>query len=426
MVDWAIENRGALRGEMEMPGDKSISHRAVILGAIANGESRVRKWLFADDVLRTIRAFQSLGVEIDISDRLAIKGKGKYSLKPPENPLDLGNSGTGARLLAGVLAGQPFETVLTGDQSLQSRPMKRIIEPLRLMGAEIEGRGGEYAPLKLKGRELKGIEYNIPMASAQVKSAILLASLFAEGKTRISEPMQSRDHTERMMRYFGVELVKAGTIIEMECGQDLQSQVIEVPGDISSAAFFMVAGLIVPGSRILLRDVGINPTRSGIIDALKKMGAQLEIQNLRSASGEPVADIYVRCQELKGTELSGELIPRLIDEIPALCVAASLAEGETTIRDAKELRVKESDRIKSMAEGLRKMGVKVEELEDGMVIEGKRQLQAAEVYSHGDHRVAMSLAIASLVARGKSRVNSVEWVETSFPGFLKKLNSLVA
>jgi 3-phosphoshikimate 1-carboxyvinyltransferase len=426
MVDWTIENRGPLRGEIEVPGDKSISHRAIILGAIANGESRVRKWLFADDVLKTIRAFQGLGVEIDISDKLAIKGQGRNGLKPPDKPLDLGNSGTGMRLIAGVLAGQPFETVLTGDQSLQRRPMKRIIEPLRMMGAEIQGRDGEYAPLKITGRELKGIDYNIPMASAQVKSAILLASLFAEGKTRITEPMQSRDHTERMLRFFGVELVKAGTIIEMECGQELRSQVIEVPGDISSAAFFMVAGLIVPGSRILLRDVGINPTRSGIIDALKKMGAHLEIQNLRSASGEPVADIYVHYQELQGTELSGELVPRLIDELPVLCVAAAMAEGVTTIRNAQELRVKESDRISSMSTELRKMGVKVDELEDGLVIEGAAKLKAAEVLSHGDHRVAMSLAVASLVAKGKSRIKSVEWVETSFPGFLKKLNSLVA
>jgi len=426
MVDWNLENLGPLRGELEVPGDKSVSHRAVILGAIAVGESRVRKWLFSDDVIRTIRAFQALGIEIDISDKLAVKGRGKFGLKPAGGPIDLGNSGTGIRLIAGVLAGQPFESVLTGDESLQSRPMKRIMEPLAMMGAEIESREGGYAPLHIKGRELRGIDYQIPIASAQVKSAILLASLFAEGMTRVSEPAQSRDHTERMLRSFGAELVKDGNTVEMECGQELRGQVVEVPGDISSAAFFLVAGLIVPGSRILIRGVGVNPTRSGIIDALRQMGAEVHVQNARSASGEPIADLYVYCQELKAAEFGGDLIPRMIDEIPALCVAAALAQGVTTIRGASELRVKESDRIKTMTGELRKMGARIEELEDGMVIEGVPRLTAAELESHGDHRVAMSLAIAGLAAKGKTRVQSVEWVETSFPGFLKKLNSLVA
>jgi len=426
MADWEIESSRPLRGEIEVPGDKSISHRAVILGSIAEGESRVWKWLFADDVLRTIRAFQELGVKIEISDKLAIHGRGRFGLSAPRQTLDLGNSGTSMRLIAGILAGQPFASVLTGDESLRTRPMKRIIDPLRLMGARIEGEQDGYAPLAIKGASLHGIEYELPVASAQVKSCILLASLLAEGKTKIIEPAETRDHTERMLKFFGVELKKQGLFIELGCGQDLNSQVIEVPGDISSAAFFMVAGSIVPGSRMVIRNVGLNPTRSGMIEALQKMGAEIEAQNQHMAGGEPIADLYIRHQALKATEISGALIPRLIDEIPALSVAAALAEGITTIKDAKELRVKESDRISSMTQELRKMGANIEEREDGMVIEGVKELRPAEVFSHRDHRVAMSLAVAGLVARGKTRIKSVEWVETSFPDFLKKLNKLVA
>jgi len=426
MTDWNIENRGKLRGEIEVPGDKSITHRSVILGAVSTGDTMVSKWLFADDVLRTIKAFQQLGVEVEIGDTLRIHGRGKRWLHASAEALDLGNSGTGIRLMSGIVSGMPFESTLTGDETLQKRPMKRVMEPLSLMGARIQAVEGGYPPLKIRGGELKGIDYTLPVASAQVKSAILLASLYAQGKTRIVEPAYSRDHTERMLAYFGAEIFRDGLAIEMECGQNLYSQMIDVPGDISSAAFFIVAGLTVPGSRITVKNVGINPTRSGVIDALKKMGALIDIQNLRSASGEPVADIYVYAQDLKGAEISGDLIPRLIDEIPVLCVAAAMAEGTTVIRNAKELRVKESDRIKSTSEELRKMGAHIEELEDGMVIEGSRNLKGAEVYSHKDHRVAMSLAVASLAAKGRTRINSVEWVETSFPGFLKKLTSLVA
>jgi 3-phosphoshikimate 1-carboxyvinyltransferase len=426
MTDWNVENKGKLRGEFEVPGDKSISHRSVVLGAISTGDTMVSKWLFADDVLRTIKAFQQLGVEVEIGDTLRIHGRGKRWLQAPKEALDLGNSGTGIRLMSGIVAGMPFESTLTGDETLQKRPMKRVIEPLSLMGAKIEAVEGGYPPLKITGGDLTGIDYKLPVASAQVKSAILLASLYAKGKTRIVEPAYSRDHTERMLSYFGVEIFRNGLAIELECGQNLYSQTIEVPGDISAAAFFIVAGLIVPGSRITIQNVGINPTRSGVIDALKKMGAEFDIQNLRSASGEPVADIYVHAQDLKGAELSGELIPRLIDEIPVLAVAAAMAEGTTVIKNAGELRVKESDRIKSTTLELRKMGVNIEEREDGMVIEGRRQINGAVVDSHKDHRVAMSLAVAALVAKGRTRINSVEWVETSFPGFLKKLNSLVA
>jgi len=426
MADWEIESKGSLRGEIALPGDKSISHRSVILGAIAKGTTRVRGWLKADDVQRTIQAFQMLGVEIKIGDELLIKGAGRSGLKPANQILDLGNSGTGLRLISGILAGQTFESILTGDETLRRRPMKRIIEPLALMGAQIQSRENGLAPLKIKGGNLTGIDYQMPVASAQVKSAILLASVFARGRTKITEPSRSRDHTENMLGYFGAQLKKAGLQIEFECGQDLSAQEIEVPGDISSAAFFIIAGLIVPGSEILIRKAGLNPTRTGILDALKMMGARIEILNLRSASGEPVGDLLIKSQPLKAIEIKGRLVPRLIDEIPILCVAATQAQGTTIIKDARELRVKESDRIRSMAEELKKLGAKVEELEDGMVIEGPVALKGAEVQSRQDHRVAMSLAVAGLAAEGKTIVRSVEWVDTSFPEFLKKLNQLVA
>jgi len=426
MAEWIIDWKGCLKGEISVPGDKSISHRAVILGSIARGTTMVKGWLQGEDVKRTIQAFQSLGVEIIVGDELVIKGAGKSGLRPAKGIIDLGNSGTGIRLISGVLAGQAFESVLTGDETLVKRPMKRIIEPLSKMGAEIKSQEGGFAPLRIKGGKLNGIDYQMPVASAQVKSAILLASLFAKGKTRITEPSASRDHTENMLRYFGVKLKKQDREIEFKCGQELSAQEIEVPGDISSAAFFIVAGLIVPGSEILIRNVGLNPTRTGILDALKLMGAKIEILNLRSMSGEPVGDLLVKSQNLRAAEIKGALVPRLIDEIPILAVAATQAEGTTVIKDAKELRVKESDRIRSMTIELGKLGAKITELPDGMVIEGGNLLKGADVESQKDHRVAMSLAVAGLVAKGRTKVHSVEWVETSFPGFLKKLNQLVA
>ena len=396
------------------------------LGAIAKGVTRAWGWLKADDVLRTISAFRMLGVEIKVGDELVIKGAGKAGLKPANQIIDLGNSGTGMRLISGVLAGQNFQSALTGDETLQRRPMKRIIEPLSKMGARIQSRENGLAPLTIRGGNLHGIDYQMPVASAQVKSAILLASIFAQGKTRLTEPSPSRDHTENMMEYFGATLIRSGLKIEFVCGQELSGRDLQVPGDISSAAFFIIAGLIVPGSEVLIRSVGLNPTRTGILDGLKMMGADIEIQNARLASGEPVGDLLVKSQGLKAAEFKGDLIPRLIDEIPILAVAATRAKGTTVIRDAKELRVKESDRINAMATELKKMGAKVEELEDGMVIEGQATLKGAEVFSHQDHRVAMSLAVAGMAASGQTKVRSVEWVDTSFPGFLEKLNRLVA
>ncbi len=426
MADWEVEKARSLKGEIEVAGDKSISHRAVIFTCLARGKSRIKGWLKARDVFSTIQAFQNLGVKIEINDELIVYGQGKYGLKKSEKVLDLGNSGTGFRLLTGVLAGQNFSTTLTGDETLQRRPMKRIIIPLRMMGAEIRARDDEYPPLEIQGGDLKAIEYQLPVASAQVKSAILLATLYAEGRTRIKEPAQSRDHTERLLKYFGIELKNNQGWLELEGGGELSARDIEVVGDISSASFFIVAGILVNGSEILLKNVGINPTRSGILEVLEKMGAKIERLNQREVCGEPVADLLIKSQPLKGVEIKGEIIPRVIDELPILAVAGALAQGKTIIRDARELRVKESDRIHSMTVELRKMGAKIEELEDGMVIEGVEELEGAEVYSHKDHRVAMSLAIAGLCARGRTRIKSVEWAETSFPDFFNKLKQLVA
>ena len=426
MADWEIEAVHQLKGEIEVPGDKSISHRAVMLGSIAEGKTRVKKWLFAEDILNTIRAFQGLGVEIEVGEELIIKGRGKSGLRAPTKPIDFGNSGTGMRLLAGILSGQPFKSVLTGDETLNKRPMKRIMEPLRLMGAEIKAMPGDLAPITIQGGKLKGIEYKLPVASAQVKSSILLASIYAEGITRLTEPAPTRDHTERLLKHFGGQIEKQGLEIKMKCGQELKAEEIVVPGDISSASFFIVAGILVPGARLIIKNVELNPTRTGILDALKKMGAEIELLNARELCGEPVGDLLVMHRALKGAEIKGDLIPRMIDEIPILAVAGALAEGETVIRDAKELRVKESDRISSMVSELRKMGAKIEELEDGMIIQGVRELKAEVVDSHKDHRIAMSLAIAGLLAKGKTVIKSVEWVETSFPDFLKKLKHLVA
>jgi len=426
MANWVIEKKGALKGEIDVPPDKSISHRAVILSSIAQGKSRVKNWLRADDVMRTIRAFQELGVEIKINNELIISGEGKHGLKPPQNPLDMGNSGTGLRLLAGVLAGQKFLTILTGDETLKKRPMRRIIEPLSKMGAKIEAEDGEHPPLRIQGGDLKGIKYTLPVASAQVKSAILLASLYATGKTKITEPAPSRDHTERMLEFFGARIKKSALCIEMDCGQNLEAREIEVVGDISSASFFLVAGCLVKGSEVLVKNVGINPTRAGILEVLKEMGADIKLLNQRNIAGEPVADILVKSSPLRAVEIKGEIIPRLIDEIPVLAVAGAVAQGTTIIRDAKELRVKESDRIHSTVSELKKMGAKIEELEDGMIIEGPCELKGAEVYSHKDHRVAMSLAVAGLYAQGKTIIKEVQWVETSFPDFFNKLNQLVA
>ena len=430
-----IHPSGPLRGELRMPGDKSISHRAVMLAALAEGTSMVHNLLLGEDVQNTIHAFMDMGVKIEaekkVSSNLAnpvlehkINGVGLWGLKKPPQPLDLGNSGTSMRLLAGILSGQKFDSVLIGDQSLSSRPMGRVIEPLSLMGAEIHAKEKMTAPLIIKGRPLHGIRYELPVASAQVKSAILLAGLFAHGRTEVIEKAATRDHTERMLRGFGASLTLQGQTIAVEGQPKLKAGVIEVPGDLSSAAFFLVAALIVPGSELVIRGVGVNPTRTGILEILQAMGADLRQENQREAAGEPVADLRVRASALRGVRVNGALIPRAIDEFPILCVAAAYARGRTEIREASELRVKESDRIATMARELLRMGAKVAEKEDGLVIEGGAGLKGAEVESHGDHRVAMALAIGGLSARDRTRVADVACIATSFPDFTLHLQEL--
>lgn len=417
----------ALKGEIKAPGDKSISHRAVMIGGISEGKTRITGFLTAEDTINSARAILNLGVDIDGigTESIIVNGKGLLGLREPENVLDLGNSGTGIRLLTGLLAGQSFFSVLTGDSSLRKRPMGRVIKPLKMMGADISGRENDTkAPVAIKGIKLKGIDYNSPISSAQVKSSLLLAGLYAEGETRITEPMKSRDHTERMLRYLGAEIDEKGLSVSIKGGQRLKGAELKIPGDISSAAFFMVAASIVEGSDVIIRDTGINSTRTGIIDVLKMMGADIEILNNRDFGLEPVADIRIRYSPLKGAAISGGLVPRTIDEFPILCVAGALADGETVIRDAKELRLKESDRIAAMADGLRRMGVDVEEFDDGLRIAGRERLSGAVCKSYCDHRVAMAFIIAGLRADGETIIEDTEWINTSFPGFMERLNLL--
>lgn len=417
----------SLRGEISVPGDKSISHRAIILASIAKGKSRIKGFLSADDTLRTARAFESMGINIEGLGRgeLIIEGKGLDGLREPEDILYLGNSGTSIRLLAGLLAGQRFFSILTGDASLRKRPMKRVTVPLRSMGAEINGRDDAgFAPLAIKGRPLNSINYESPVPSAQVKSSLLLAGLYAEGETKVKEPGKSRDHTERMLRIFGAEMVEFDLTISIKGSPALKAQELEIPSDFSSASFFMVAGIIVPDSEIHLKNIGVNPTRTGLLDILKRMGAEIYLEDMRGVKAEPVADIIVRSSKLRGIEVSGEEVLRAIDEFPILCVAASLSEGETVIREAAELRVKETDRISAMAEELRRMGVEIEEFPDGLRIKGKERLKGAICNSHGDHRVAMAIAIAGLLADGETTIEDTGWISTSFPGFINFLEGL--
>ncbi len=423
MADLIVTPSRGLRGTITPPGDKSLSHRAVMFAAIAEGTTEINGFLAGEDTLNTARAVRMLGIAVEDfgSGKLVVHGKGLRGLTEPASVLDLGNSGTGMRLLAGLLAGQNFFSVLTGDQYLVKRPMGRIAEPLRNMGAVIDGRsGGKLAPLAIRGggKNLSSIDYQSPVASAQVKSAVLLCGLYADGITSVTEPYKSRDHTERMLRFFGAEVREEGVRVSVRGNQTLRSAgTLEIPADISSAAFFLVAASIVPGSNLLIRNVGVNPTRTGILDALAAMGADVSQENRREQAGEPVADLRVRYSTLRATEIGGEIIPRLIDEIPAFAVAAASARGTTIIRDAQELRVKESDRIATMATELRKMGVHVRELPGGMEITGGTKLSGALCESHGDHRIAMSLAVAGLAAEGKTTIRDAEWIETSFPGF---------
>ncbi|OGQ84238.1 MAG: 3-phosphoshikimate 1-carboxyvinyltransferase [Deltaproteobacteria bacterium RIFCSPLOWO2_12_FULL_60_19] len=419
-----------LHGEIVVPGDKSIGHRAVIFASIARGTSRVYNLSGGEDNLRTVEAFRNLGVGISEQDGiLVIEGRGWEGLQPPSRVIDCGNSGTTMRLLSGVFAGRPFVTTLDGDASLRQRPMKRVIEPLGQMGASIISRNGKgSAPLEVHGGKLKGIRYATPVASAQVKSAILLAALQAEGLTVVEEPQQSRDHTEIMAPAFGakIEVVSGGRTVSLKGPQELSAKDVRVPGDLSSAAFFLVAAAMVPGSDVTIRGVGCNPTRSGAIDVLRRMGANIERTHLRQEAGEPVADLRVVGGKLNGVEIAPEMVARTIDEYPALAVAAALAEGVTTICGARELRYKESDRIAAMAKELRKLGARVEEREDGMTIEGGKRLEGASLKSYGDHRVAMALAVAGLSASGGVEIDDTGCADISFPGFFRLLEGLRA
>ncbi len=422
-----IKKTGHLRGELSPPPDKSISHRALIFCSLAKGCSRVKNLLLAEDPISTMNAMRALGADIQKeNNEIIIKGTGLHGLKEPEDVLNCGNSGTTMRLLTGLLSAQPFFTVLTGDSSLRSRPMKRVITPLSLMGANIYGRKeNSLAPLAIKGSRLKGIEYSSPVASAQVKSAVLLAGLYADGTTTVVEPRKSRDHTERMLPAFGANLIVDGLKVSITPGEELHPLDITVPGDFSSAAFFLVAALIVKGSEVIIKNVCTNPTRTGLIEIIKLMGGSMEILNERDVSGEPVADILCRHTEgLKAVDVPEELVPSMIDEFPIFSVLATQADGVTTIRGAEELRVKESDRIKTMAAELAKMGVEVQEYPDGMSIKGPARLKGARLESYHDHRVAMALAVAALIADGESEINGTEAVDISFPGFFDELGRL--
>ncbi len=420
----------SLKGELRTPSDKSISHRAVMLGSINRGEVVVREFLRSEDCLNTLKAFLELGAEIDDrGSEIVIKGKGKRSLKEPFNVIDLGNSGTSIRLISGILSGQPFYSVLTGDRYLRRRPMDRIAIPLREMGALILGReNGKYPPLTVVGKEkLKGIDYKSPKASAQVKSAILLAGLFTDEPVSVTEPAKSRDHTERMLKAFGVDVEVEDLTVRLGRNRELSRDLdITVPADISSAAFFMVGAAITPGSDVVLKEVILNPTRTGILKVFDRMGVRYEIFNIRETSGEEVGDVAVSYSpDLKATEIKGDEIPTLIDELPVIALLATQAEGETVIRDAAELRVKESDRIKSTVENLKSIGADAEELPDGMVIRGKVKLKGGKVNSYGDHRIAMTFTVASLITKNPVEVDDTECVSTSYPGFFKDLERLL-
>lgn len=426
MKSITIQPASSVKGEIAVPGDKSISHRSVMLGAIANGVTTVKGFLRGEDNMATMGAFRAMGVRIDDDDEtVTIHGQGLRGLQEPTDIIDCGNSGTSIRLLTGLLAGQSFFSVVTGDQYLRKRPMKRVVEPLARMGAHIMGRDkGTLAPLAISGGSLNAIGYESPVSSAQVKSAIMLAGLYADGETSVREPSLSRDHSERMFRLFGASLDVFKNGVTVRGGTELTGQEISVPGDISSAAFFMVAALITPGSELLIRNVGINPTRTGVIDILRSMGGHIELLHEREVSGEPVADVLVRSSRLKAIDISGSVVPRAIDEFPAICVAAACAEGRTMVRDARELRVKETDRIAAMATNLRTLGVVVEECADGMDILGTERLGGGNAESFGDHRIAMSLSVAALVSQGGITIRDVGCVATSFPTFFPLLEQV--
>ncbi len=428
MSSTTIRPAKRLSGSLVLPGDKSISHRAVMLASLANGTSVLRNILHSDDTLTTIEAFRALGIDIkENPNEIIIIGRGLNGLKEPSGPIFMRNSGTSMRLLLGILAGQHFAATLAADKGLAGRPMRRVTEPLSMMGAKFEGKNNaDYAPITVRGGKLKPIDYITPVASAQVKSAILLAGLYAGGKTSVTEPSRSRDHTERMLKAFGARVSAEGLRVSVEGGADLKPQNIDVPGDISAAAFFMVGATIVKDSAVTLKSVGVNPTRTGIMDILNKMGAKITIENTKEIASEPVGDITIESGELRGITIEGDLIPRSIDELPVVMVAAAYAKGTTIIKGAQELKVKETDRISSMAANLKNMGAKFNLKGDDIVIEGTGALKGITAMSFGDHRTAMSIAVAGLAAKGETTIDDTACIAKSYPNFLKDLNSLLA
>lgn len=422
-----VKRANSMKGELTVPGDKSISHRGIMFGAIAEGTTELEGFLDGADCRSTISCFRQMGIEISQDhDRVQIHGKGLYGLRQPKDMLDAGNSGTTVRLISGILAGQPFTTQLTGDASIQKRPMKRIMTPLSLMGASIRSlAGNDCAPLEIHGGSLVPIHYDSPVASAQVKSCVLLAGLYAEGQTSVTEPVPSRDHTERMLSGFGAEITSRERTATVTGHPRLIGQHITIPGDISSAAYFIAAGLICPNSDLYIRNVNTNPTRAGILTVAKQMGAKITMENQRVVSGEEVCDIHVVSSDLHGTQIDRELIPSLIDEVPVIAVMAAFAEGTTVIKDAQELKVKESNRIDSVTENLNAMGADAIPTKDGMIIHGGRPLHGARILTRSDHRIAMSFAIAGLAADGETTFDDPGCIDISYPTFFETLRSVM-
>ena len=425
-MDLTFTKAASLRGEVTIPGDKSISHRSIMFGSLAKGETRITNFLQGADCLSTIACFRKMGIEIENNtDHVIVRGKGLHSLTAPTGLLDVGNSGTTMRLMSGILAGQSFSCELNGDASIQKRPMGRIMKPLKEMGADIISiRDNGCAPLAINGQLLKGIHYQSPVASAQVKSCVLLAGLYADGKTSVTEPALSRNHTELMLSSFGAKITSEGLTASIEPDPELFGQDIAVPGDISSAAYFICAGLMVPDSEICIRNVGINPTRDGILRVCRAMGANIKMENIRTAGGEPVADLIVTSSALHGTVIEGDIIPTLIDEIPVIAVLASYADGETIIRNAEELKVKESNRLDIMVENLSAMGADIVGTDDGMIIRGGKPMHGITVDTHIDHRIAMSFVVASLIAEGTMTIKDADIVNVSYPSFYADLENL--
>lgn len=425
MADFTLkEKTRTFAGEITPPGDKSISHRTIILGSLARGKTRASGFLASQDTLATANAFRNMGIGVEVdAGEVEIAGRGLFGLKEPRKAIDAENSGTTARLLTGVLSAQSFRSTITGDDSLRRRPMSRVTVPLRSMGARISGEG-EVLPLRITGSELQGIDYSSPVASAQVKSAILLAGLYAAGGTSVTEPERTRDHTERMLRYFGVPVEVSGTRVSVSPGVEFSGTELEIPSDISSAAFFIVAALVNPGSEIVVKNVGLNPLRTGVLDILREMGADISVENRRECCGEPVGDLIARHGALGAVRIEGESVSRAIDELPVISVAACFAEGETVISGAGELRVKETDRISAMTDELSKLGADISETPDGMIINGTGELRGARCESRGDHRVAMSLAVAATRARGETVIGDAGCVSISFPEFFPLFETL--